>query len=127
MARFSFNPQASSIALRAVVEGKVTRIVTLILDTGASYTQLPWRILRAIGSDPRPGTGVIRVVTTSGVEVPPLSRVKRIHALGKSVGNLEVLCHDLPPEARVDGLLGLNFLRHFNVAIRFKEGVIEIE
>lgn len=127
MTRFSFNPQASSIALKAVVEGKVARIVTLILDTGATYTQLPWRILHAIGSDPKRDARSIRVVTTSGVEVPPLARVERLHALGRSVENLEVLCHDLPPEARVDGLLGLNFLRHFNVAIRFREGLIEIE
>jgi aspartyl protease family protein len=127
MASFSFNPQASSIALRAIVEGNVSRIVTLILDTGASYTQLPWRVLHAIGSDPDPEAGVIKVVTSSGVEVPPLARVKRLHALGQSVDNLEVLCHDLPPEAKVDGLLGLNFIRHFNIAIRFRDGIIEIE
>ena len=101
--------------------------MTLILDTGASYTQLPWRILHAVGSDPKPGARVLRVVTISGVEVPSVSRVKRLHALGKSVDNLEVLCQDLPPEARVDGLMGLNFLRNFDVAIRFKEGIIEIE
>jgi aspartyl protease family protein len=127
MARFSFNPQASSIALRAIVEGNVPRIVTLILDTGASYTQLPWRVVHAIGSDPKPGAGTIRVVTSSGVEVPPLAKVKKLRALGKSVDDLEVLCHDLPPEAKMDGLLGLNFLRHFNIAIRFKDGIIEIE
>ncbi len=85
------------------------------MDTGASYTQLPWRILHAIGSDPKPDAGVITVVTSSGVEVPPLTRVKRLRAFGKFVDNLEVLCHDLPPEAKVDGLLGLNFLRHFNL------------
>ncbi len=54
-------------------------------------------------------------------------KVEGIRALGKSVEDVEVLCHDLPPEARVDGLLGLNFLRHFNIAIRLKEGVIEID
>jgi len=127
MARFSFNPRASSIALRAIVEGNIPRIVTLILDTGATYTQLPWRILHAAGSDPKPDARTVRVVTSSGVEVLPLSRVKKLHALGKSVEKLEVLCHDLPPEARVDGLLGLNFLRRFNVSIRFKEGLIEID
>jgi len=127
MSRFSFNPQASSIALRAIVEGNVSRIVTLILDTGASYTQLPWRVLRAIGSDPKPNAGTIRVMTSSGVEVPPLAKVIRLRALGQSVDNIDVLCHDLPPEARVDGLLGLNFLRQFNIAIKFKDGLIEID
>lgn len=83
MARFSFNPQASSIALRAIVEGDVSRIVTLILDTGASYTQLPWRVLHAIGSDPKPDAGIIRVVTSSGVEVPPLAKVKKASCIGE--------------------------------------------
>ncbi|MBW1717302.1 MAG: hypothetical protein JRJ77_16020 [Deltaproteobacteria bacterium] len=41
--------------------------------------------------------------------------------------DVEVLCHDLPSEAKVDGLLGLNFLRNFNIAIMFKEDVIEID
>ena len=66
-------------------------------------------------------------VTPGGVELAPKVKVKRIRALGKSVEDVEVLCHDLPPEAKVDGLLGLNFLRNFNIAIMFKEGVIEID
>ena len=66
MERFSFVREAHSLALRAVVEGRVARIVTLILDTGASYTQLPWRVLHAIGCDPKPGAGVVKMVTTRG-------------------------------------------------------------
>jgi aspartyl protease family protein len=126
MARFSFNPKASSIVLRAVIEGEISRIVTMILDTGASYTHLPGRILQAIGYDPGISKERVKVVTSSGVEISPMIKVKRVRALGKFVENLEVLCHDLPSEAKVDGLLGLNFLRNFDISIKFKEGVIEI-
>jgi hypothetical protein len=49
-----------------------------------------------------------------------------VEALGKSVTSLEVLCHTLPPTSRVDGLLGLNFLRQFNVSLNFKRGYITI-
>ena len=127
MTHFTFDPKASSIIIRAIVEGEIARVVSLILDTGSSFTHLPWRVLRAIGYDPGTSKEKIKVVTPSGVEFPPKVEVKRIRALGKSVEDVEVLCHDLPPEAKVDGLLGLNFLRNFNIAIRFKEGVIEID
>ena len=127
MTHFTFDPKASSIIVRAVVEGEIARIVTLILDTGSSFTHLPWRVLQAIGYDPGTSKERVKVVTPSGVELPPKVKVKRIRALGKSVEDVEVLCHDLPPEAKVDGLLGLNFLRNFNIAIRFKDGVIEID
>jgi len=84
-------------------------------------------VLQAIGYDPGTSKERVKVVTPSGVEIPPKVKVKRIRALGKSLEDVEVLCHDLPPEAKVDGLLGLNFLRNSNIGIRFKEGVIEID
>ncbi len=127
MTHLTFSPKASSIILRAVVEGEIARIVTLILDTGSSFTHLPWRVLQAIGYDPGTSKERVKVVTPSGVEIPPKVKVKRIRALGKLIEDIDVLCHDLPPEAKVDGLLGLNFLRNFNISIRFKEGIIEIE
>jgi aspartyl protease family protein len=127
MAHFTFDPKGSSIVLRAVVEGEIARVVSLILDTGFSFTHLPWRVLQAIGYDPGISREKVKVVTPSGVEFPPKVKVKRIRALGKSVKDVDVLCHDLPPEAKVDGLLSLNFLRNFNIAIRFKEGVIVLD
>lgn len=127
MTQFTFNPKASSIILRAIEDGDVARVVSLILDTGSSFTHLPWRVLQAIGYDPWTSKEKVKVVTPGGVEFPPNVKVKRIRALGKSVEDVEVLCHDLPPEAKIDGLLGLNFLRNFNIAIRFREGIIEID
>jgi aspartyl protease family protein len=127
MTEFKFDPKASSIILRAVVEGDVARIVTVILDTGSSFTHLPWRILEAVGYDPGTSKESEKVVTPTGVEIPPKVKVKRIQALGKTAEDVEVLCHDLPPEAKVDGLLGLNFLRNFNISIKFRDGVIQMD
>jgi hypothetical protein len=47
-------------------------------------------------------------------------------AIGQKVDNLEVLCHDLPPESGVDGLLGINFLKRFKLTIRFRKGIIDL-
>ena len=67
-----------------------------------------------------------RVVTGSGIEYAPVIRVAKLSAIGESVEGLRVLCHDLPDEARVDGLLGLSFFRRFDTQISFSHGVLEL-
>jgi hypothetical protein len=52
--------------------------------------------------------------------------VERFEALGKVATNLQVVCHDLPARTTVRGLLGLNFLRRFDLQISFKRGVIKL-
>ncbi|MBI4162178.1 MAG: hypothetical protein HY513_00715 [Candidatus Aenigmarchaeota archaeon] len=34
---------------------------------------------------------------------------------------------EIPPKSYIDGLLGLSFLRNFNINMNFKEGALEIE
>lgn len=47
-------------------------------------------------------------------------------ALGKEVGDVDCVGHDLPEMSRVDGLLGLSFLKRFRVSIGFRDGNLEI-
>lgn len=42
------------------------------------------------------------------------------------VENIDVVCHDLPEGSIIEGLLGLDFLRHFDVNISFSTGTIEL-
>lgn len=42
------------------------------------------------------------------------------------LANLEVVCHDIPELAGIEGLLGLNFLRHFRVVIDYPSAILEI-
>lgn len=69
----------------------------------------------------------IKVITAGGVKRAPLVRIKQLTALNCTGKNLDELCLDLPAEAKVDGLLGLKFLRHFNLHLKFKAGIIEIQ
>ncbi len=39
---------------------------------------------------------------------------------------MEVACGELPPQLGLDGVLGLNFLRHFDLRINFREEYIEL-
>ncbi len=125
--KFRFDPKVDSIVLWATAKHRKAYQVTLVLDLGASYTQLPRRVIEAIGCRIPKRAKRIKVVTAGGVKRAPLIRLKQLTALRCSVNNLDVLCLDLPPEAKVDGLLGLNFLRHFNLYLKFKEGIIEIQ
>jgi len=99
----------------------------VVLDTGASLTILATDIMARLGYDPaNPALDRQRIVTGSGVEYAPRTRVRSTTAIGQMVANLDVLCHDLSPESGVDGLLGLNFLRHFKLTIRFTKGIIDL-
>ena len=80
-----------------------------------------------LGYDPAdPALDRQRILTGSGIEYAPATIVRSATAIGQKVTNLEVLCHDLPAESGVDCLLGLNFLRHFKLTIRFRKGIIDL-
>ena len=103
-------------------------LIPVVLDTGASLTIVATDIMAQLGYDPaNPSLGRQRIITGSGVEYAPRTTVRSTTAIGQKVAaNLEVLCHDLPPESGVDGLLGLSLLKHFKLTIRFRKGIIDL-
>jgi predicted aspartyl protease len=93
-------------------DGSWTFFLPVVLDTGATSTILPADVLSDLGYDPGdPGIKRSRIVTGSGIEYAPCVNVAALIAGGESIEEIDVLCHDLPSEAGVDGLLGLSFLR----------------
>ncbi len=130
MARVVFDPSATSIVVDLLVEAADLRssvVVPVVLDTGASLTILAPDIMTRLGYDPaNPELQRQRIITGSGVEYAPRTTVKSATAIGQKVSDLDVLCHDLPPESGVDGLLGLNFIRHFKLTIQFRKGIIDL-
>ena len=90
----------SVISLYVQLTGPRTfRIIKMALDTGASYTIIPLETAIAIGYNPALSKKHIEITTASGVVIVPK--------------NFEVICHDLPFQSPVKGLLGLNFLIQF--------------
>ena len=88
-------------------------MLRLALDTGASYTMLPPEKLVRVGYIPDTTTRTIEILTASGSEWTPLMIIASLRFLTCEVKNLEVVSHTLPPTSPVEGLLGLNALRHF--------------
>ena len=101
------------------------RVVKLIVDTGAAMTMLSWEILEGLGYNPAGTRERVRLVTVSGVEFVPRITVESFYCLGEEVRDFPVICHDLPFNY-VDGLLGMDFLRRFDVTIHPKRGIIEV-
>ena len=130
MPRVVYDPSTSSIVVDLLLEssdGGSTLLIPVVLDTGASLTIVAVDIMARLGYDPaNPKLDRQRIITGSGIEYAPCTTVRSATAIGQRVGNLEVLCHDLPPESGVDGLLGINFLKRFKLTIRFRKGIIDL-
>jgi predicted aspartyl protease len=99
---------------------------TLVLDTGATNTALNGSLSRSLGYDPDASTDFARMTTGSTVETVPRLIVNRLSALGRPAVGLRVLAHNLPAEAAVDGLLGLDFFRDLTLMLDFRLGQITL-
>jgi hypothetical protein len=97
---------------------------TLVLDTGADRTLVSPSALSRLGvSTEGAYPGVVKGVT--GVGYAHAVWVASLEVGEAKVGPLLVIAHELG-ETGVDGLLGRDFLAHFNVTIDPKERVVTL-
>jgi len=123
-----FDSKQGLIIVAANVTGpRGAALLHLALDTGATRTVINTTLLMALGYDPALSTDRVEITTGSGIEFAPLLTAERLTALGHSKINLPVLAHTLPSTAKVDGLLGLDFLRGTNLTIDFKNGSLRLD
>jgi Aspartyl protease len=120
MTRVPFDPSRSLIVIKATIYGHGrARTIDLALDLGASTTTIPTDIVLGLGYDPAASTRRVRIISASRLAYCSVVTVARIEAIGQSVNDIDVICHDLPEESHIYGLLGLNVLRHFDQTIRY--------
>jgi predicted aspartyl protease len=98
----------------------------LVLDTGAAATTLVPVVLERIGYEHRDGYKKAKVHTAIGDEEGYWLRVAEFSVLGVTTPNFALHVFDLGHED-IGGLLGMNFLRHFNLEIRPAERRILVE
>ena len=98
----------------------------LLLDTGASITTIPSQVAIDLGYDLSNPKQEVDILASSGIFTAKIITVRKLTAIGETVENIDVLCHDLPEDSIVEGLLGLNFLQYFDIKISFSTGTIEI-
>lgn len=129
MGREIFKPAERIIRVDLTVTGIKSgsfRTIVAALDTGAATTSIPVSVALDLGYD-LDNAEEIEIITGSRVETVKIINAKEIRAIGESISNIEVLCHDLPEGSAVDGLLGANFLSEFDVNISYSQGIVEIK
>lgn len=101
--------------------------VRLALDTGAEGTIVPAETAILAGYDLNQVLNHPNMTTASGVVQVPRIQVDRVEALGLERRNFALVCHTLPPDADVQGLLGLDFFRGQKLTIDFRAGLVSVE
>lgn len=116
----------SLIIVPVLLSGTRKTTITMAIDTGATYTLIPWKVAQALGFGPERVTEKINITTASSTEQAPVVTIPRLSVLKKKAKNIQAVVHDLPSTSRIDGLLGLNALRALKLKIDFSREEIEV-
>jgi len=128
MKKYMLEKHGGLLYTSVAVGGKNTVIVSkFLVDTGSSFTILPWETLVKIGRDPSVVKERTKVITASGYVWAPKLQVEWIHSLGVMFENFSVTAHSLPEGMYADGILGMDFLTKAKVTINIFEGSIKTE
>jgi tetratricopeptide (TPR) repeat protein len=111
----TFTPGSTRIEVVVMVNGRLQ--LPCIIDTGANMTLIPAWAAEALGYRTQMASEWIRVQTAGGLRHLPYASLNRIEIQGLGLSNLPVLFGDLPGHDANRGLLGMDFLRHFSMAI----------
>jgi len=127
MGKINLSKESNVIIVYAeiMVGNKIVR-PKMALDTGATYVMIPLEIAETLGLQPELSKEKTEMIIASGVEKVSIVTLELVRVGGKEGKNIKVIVHDLPPKSYVDGLLGLSFLRNFNLTLNFKDGIIEL-
>ena len=98
--------------------------LSMLLDTGATFVTLPTDIAERLGYDTKNPQETVVTTTASGAVRAPIVMLDSVSALGTELRDVPAMCLDLPRQAHFQGLLGLSFLRNFDVDLHFKSGRI---
>jgi clan AA aspartic protease (TIGR02281 family) len=124
----SFVHDRELILVEAEVVGPTGRTTEarLVLDTGAAATTLTPRVTEKVGYTRRHGFKGAKVHTATGEEHGYWVRVAEFTVLGVATPNFALTVFPLGHKD-IDGLVGMNFLRHFNFEVRPADRQIVVE
>ncbi len=128
MKRYRLESFGKLLVTKAAVSDKDgTRILNLLIDTGSSYTILPFELLEAIGSNPSLSKEKVRIHTASGLIITPTVKVAWFNSLGKQIPDFSIVAYTVPFTTLIDGLLGMDFLKTTGAVIDIANAVIELK
>jgi predicted aspartyl protease len=101
--------------------------VRLLIDTGSSFTILPVEVLQNLGYDTGNPLRRQELVTGQGRIYAPVINVSWFNCVGQFIEDFEIVAHNLPPNIRIDGLLGMDFLTRFGAVISVGDAEIRFQ
>lgn len=124
----SFSRDTMGIVLDGVIKGpKAKKRVRFLLDTGASVCYIHRSIMIGAGYEVGTGKGMVPIHTAGGEVHAEIFDVNSLRIFDIEVKDLEVSSYDIPYQTRVEGLLGLNFLKHIKMTLDFPNGKLSME
>lgn len=127
MKRYRLADSGTLLITKAAIAGpEGIKILSLLVDTGSSYTIIPVEALESCGCSPAKAKKHLRIVTGSGFVVAPVVQLNWFSTLGVKVDNFSVVAHTLPFSGPIDGLLGMDFLRKVKARIDLENSLVEI-
>ena len=122
-----FAPKQGPIFIQAQVTGPRRSItIKLLLDTGATKTTIKRSVIINLGLDPERDGYPVKLITGSQTESVQVVTLTRLFALGQNRVGFPVVAHSLPPEANIDGLLGLDFFQGHILTLDFQVGSVTL-
>lgn len=118
-----FTPGSKEIVLEALINRRINQY--FILDTGATHVTISPKTADQLGFEITEDTPVRPIRTASDVMLAYEVTLDSIEIGGLRAENIIALIIDLPGIPGV-GLLGNNFLNHFNVEIDNKNGLLKL-
>jgi predicted aspartyl protease len=101
--------------------------VRLLIDTGSSFTILPVEVLQNLGYDTGNPLRRQELVTGQGRIYAPVINVSWFNCVGQFIENFEIVAHNLPPNIRINGLIGMDFLTRFGSVISVSDAEIRFQ
>ena len=126
MTQLYFDPRSPLLTFPCSIEYKRIGRVWLALDTGASITIIREDALIDIGYPLASITEFTTFGDPSQTHLVPKVTLNSLSLADARVENIAVLCYTMPEEYGIDGVIGLNFLHHFNMNLDFEHGILSL-
>ena len=124
-ASIPFEKQGQVVVIEATLNKKTA--AKFVVDTGASYTMISSAVAKELDIDTEQNRRTAPFQTANGIIQAPLVSLDSITVGGMEIRNLTAAVHDAVSDARISGLLGLNFLSNFRMDIDTQKGVLHLE
>jgi len=114
-------PHNNALMVEATLDDSVSG--TFVVDTGATYTSISQQMADKLGPALKP-IGTVRITTANGrIDVPKVL-ISKVSLNGLEAHNVEATIIQVREGSSFQGLLGLSFIKQFQLTINPSQGTL---